>query len=94
LLATERYDSPAPVNLGSGDEISIRSLAERISRLVGFEGQIVWDTTRPNGQPRRALDISRARQAFGFSARTTLEQGLARTVEWYRHREGQAGEPR
>jgi GDP-L-fucose synthase len=94
LLATERYDSPAPVNLGSGDEISIRSLAERIARLVGFEGQIVWDTTRPNGQPRRALDISRARQAFGFSARTTLEQGLARTVEWYRHREGQAGEPR
>jgi GDP-L-fucose synthase len=61
LLATERYDSPAPVNLGSGDEISIRSLAERIARLVGFEGQIVWDTTRPNGQPRRALDISRAR---------------------------------
>ncbi|MBF8262018.1 MAG: fcl [candidate division NC10 bacterium] len=92
LLAAERYDSPPPVNLGSGEEISIRDLAHRIARLVGFEGQIVWDTSRPNGQPRRALDTTRARQAFGFSARTTLDEGLARTVAWYRQLAAQAGE--
>jgi GDP-L-fucose synthase len=84
LLATENYDSPAPVNLGSGEEISIRELADRIARLVGFDGRIVWDTTRPNGQARRALDTTRARQEFGFAARTGLDQGLERTVEWYR----------
>jgi len=91
LLATERYDSPAPVNLGSGDEISIRDLARRIARLVGFDGQTVWDITRPNGQPRRALDTTRAQREFGFTARTTLDQGLERTVDWYRREEAQGG---
>jgi GDP-L-fucose synthase len=84
LLAAERYDSPEPVNLGSGQEISIQDLARQIARLVGFEGKIVWDTTRPNGQPRRALDVTRARDQFGFVAKTSLEDGLRRTVEWYR----------
>jgi GDP-L-fucose synthase len=91
LLATERYDSPEPVNLGSGEEISIRDLAQRIARLVGFDGEIVWDTTRPNGQPRRALDTTRAREEFGFTARTTLAQGLERTAAWYRRQAAQGG---
>ena len=84
LLAAERYDSAEPVNLGSGEEISILDLAREIARLVGFEGGIVWDTTRPNGQPRRALDVTRAREEFGFAAKTSLEDGLRRTVDWYR----------
>jgi len=84
LLAAEHYDSADPVNLGSGEEISILDLAREIARLVGFEGRIVWDTTRPNGQPRRALDVTRARERFGFVAKTSLEDGLRRTVEWYR----------
>jgi GDP-L-fucose synthase len=92
LLAAERYDSPEPVNLGSGQEISIRDLAREIARLVGFEGRIVWDSTRPNGQPRRALDVTRAREEFGFVAKTSLEDGLRRTVEWYRKtRAGEKG---
>jgi GDP-L-fucose synthase len=93
LLATERYDSPEPVNLGSGEEISIRDLAQRIARLVGFDGEIVWDTSRPNGQPRRALDTTRARREFGFTARTTLDQGLERTAAWYRRQAAPGGAP-
>ncbi|MFN7036502.1 MAG: GDP-L-fucose synthase family protein [Bellilinea sp.] len=85
LLATERYNGAQPVNLGSGFEISIRDLAELIRRLTGFEGELVWDTSKPNGQPRRALDISRAEKYFGFRARTNFEEGLRRTIEWYRH---------
>jgi GDP-L-fucose synthase len=84
LLAAERYDSSDPVNLGSGEEISIIDLARRIMDLTGFEGELKWDTSRPNGQPRRALDVSRARQAFGFETRVKLQEGLRRTVEWYR----------
>ncbi len=84
LLAAERYDEPAPVNLGTGVETSIRELAETIADLTGFEGEIVWDTSMPNGQPRRRLDASRAEQAFGFVARTALRDGLRRTIEWYR----------
>jgi GDP-L-fucose synthase len=84
LLATERYNGPDPVNLGSGFEISIRDLAELIRRLTGFEGKLVWDTSKPNGQPRRALDISRAERYFGFRAKTNFEEGLRRTIEWYR----------
>lgn len=84
LLATERYNGPEPVNLGSGFEISIRDLAELIRRLTGFEGELVWDTSKPNGQPRRALDISRAEKYFGFRAKTNFEEGLRRTIEWYR----------
>jgi GDP-L-fucose synthase len=83
-LAAERYDGPEPVNLGSGQEISIRDLAELLADLAGFAGEIRWDTSRPNGQPRRALDVSKAEQLFGFSARTPLREGLERTITWYR----------
>lgn len=82
-LATERYDAPEPVNVGAGFEISIRDLAELIRSLVGFEGELVWDATKPDGQPRRCLDTTRAEQAFGFKAKTSLEDGLKRTVDWY-----------
>ncbi len=84
LLASQRYDGAEPVNLGTGAEISIRELAELIAELTGFEGEIVWDTSQPNGQPRRALDTSRARELFGFEARTPLREGLERTIAWYR----------
>jgi GDP-L-fucose synthase len=82
-LATERYNGSEPANLGSGQEISIKDLAETIARLTGFEGELVWDTSKPNGQPRRALDVSRAEQYFGFRARMPFEEGLRRTIEWY-----------
>jgi GDP-L-fucose synthase len=84
VLAAEHYDDPAPVNVGTGAEISIRELADTIAELTGFEGGIVWDTSMPNGQPRRALDASRAEAAFGFKARTRLHEGLAQTIAWYR----------
>ena len=83
VLGAELYDDPAPVNLGVGAEIRIRELAELIARLTGFTGELRWDTTKPDGQPRRALDTSRATGAFGFSATTSFEDGLRRTVEWY-----------
>jgi GDP-L-fucose synthase len=83
LLAAERYDGPEPVNLGSGNEISIKGLAKIIARLTNFQGNLVWDTSKPNGQPRRALDVSRAEQFFGFRAQTPFEEGLHRTIEWY-----------
>jgi len=83
LLATERYDAGDPVNLGSGVEISIKDLVEVIARLVGFKGEIVWDTTRPDGQPRRSLDVTRAEKMFGFRAKVSLEEGLRRTIQWY-----------
>jgi GDP-L-fucose synthase len=84
VLGAERYDREEPVNLGTGVEISIRDLAALIAELTGFAGEIVWDTTMPNGQPRRALDTSRAKELFGFEARTPLREGLERTVAWYR----------
>jgi len=84
VLAAERYDSSVPVNLGSSYEISIRDLVEKIARVVGFSGRIVWDTTKPNGQPRRKLDTTRARDAFGFQSRTDFDEGLERTVRWYK----------
>jgi GDP-L-fucose synthase len=83
-LAAERYDGAAPVNLGSGTEISIRGLVELVSELTGFEGEIVWDETKPNGQPRRNLDVSRAEALFGFRAATDFREGLERTIAWYR----------
>lgn len=83
LMAMERYDGPEPFNLGSGQEISIKDLALLIARLTGFEGELVWDTTKPNGQPRRALDTSRAEKFFGFKAQMPFEEGLQRTIEWY-----------
>jgi GDP-L-fucose synthase len=83
LLAAERYDDSDPVNLGSGTEISIRDLAAEVARATGFTGRFVWDTSQPNGQPRRQLDVTRARQRFGFQARTSFAEGLKRTVDWY-----------
>jgi GDP-L-fucose synthase len=83
-LAAERYDGAEPVNLGTGVETSIRETAELVAEAVGFEGRITWDTSMPNGQPRRSLDASRADQLFGFRARTPLREGIARTVAWYR----------
>ncbi len=82
-LATERYNSSEPVNLGSGMEISIKNLAEMIARLTGFGGEIYWDITKPNGQPRRALDVSRAKTYFGFEAKVPFEEGLQRTIAWF-----------
>jgi len=87
LLAAEHYDSSEPVNIGSGFEISIKELVEKIARLTGFEGDLNWDLTKPNGQPRRRLDTSRAMEKFGFRARTGFDEGLRRTVEWYLARE-------
>jgi GDP-L-fucose synthase len=84
VLAAERYDEPAPVNIGTGVETSIREVAETIAELTGFVGEIIWDTSMPNGQPRRSLDASRARDRFGFEARTSLRAGLERTIAWYR----------
>jgi GDP-L-fucose synthase len=83
-LATERYDKPEPVNLGSGQEISIRELAGIIAELTGFEGEFIWDSSQPDGQPRRCLDTNRAEQEFGFRARTPFRDGLKRMVAWYR----------
>src|SRR5437773_941989 len=89
--ATERYDGPEPVNIGAGFEISIHDLPELIAELVGYRGSLVFDRTKPDGQPRRSLDVSRARAAFGFTASTDFRQGLSRTIEWYQtHRAGQA----
>ncbi len=84
LLAAEHYNGSEPVNLGSGNEISIEGLANLITHLTGFQGELVWDTSKPNGQPRRALDVSRADQFFGFRAQTPFEEGLRLTIEWYR----------
>ena len=83
IAAAERYDKPEPVNLGSGMEISIRELADKVAKLVGFRGRIDWDVAQPNGQPRRLLDVSRAEREFGFRARTSFDDGLQRTVAWY-----------
>jgi len=83
VLAAERYDGPEPVNLGVGREITIRELVNLIVRLTGFEGDVRWDATKPDGQPRRALDTSRATELFGFVAGTPFEDGLRRTIEWF-----------
>lgn len=83
ILATEKYNKPDPVNLGSSFEISIKELAELIKRLVGFKGRIVWDKTKPDGQPRRKLDTTKARKEFGFESKTNFEEGLKKTIEWY-----------
>ncbi len=83
-LATERYNESLPVNIGSGFEISIKDLAEKIAIMTGFTGDLVWDTSKPNGQPRRALDTTRAREKFGFTAQTDFDEGLQKTIDWYR----------
>jgi GDP-L-fucose synthase len=84
MLAAERYDGAEPVNLGSGEEVAIRDLAALIADLTDFAGEIRWDRSKPNGQPRRRLDTSKAEAFFGFHARTRLRDGLERTVAWYR----------
>ncbi len=84
LLAAERYDSSDPVNIGSGNEIRIKDLATEIAKATGFTGTFAWDTSQPNGQPRRQLDVTRAKERFGFVARTSFADGLAATVDWYR----------
>lgn len=89
MMGAEGYDGPDPVNLGAGFEITIRELAEKIKQVVGFEGQLCWDSSKPDGQPRRCLDVSRAAELFGFRAETDFDQGLRRTVEWW-----QANRPR
>lgn len=83
ILATERYDEPAPVNLGAGFEIRIDALAEKIKKLTKFKGEILWDSSKPDGQPRRMLDTSLAEEKFGFKAKMDLDTGLQRTIEWY-----------
>jgi GDP-L-fucose synthase len=87
-LAAERYDGPEPVNVGTGVETSIRDLVDLVAEVSGFDGEIVWDTSMPNGQPRRSLDATRARELFGFEARTPLREGLERTIAWYRSAAG------
>ena len=84
VMGTQYYNDPEPVNLGTGSEISIKNLVELICNLMGFEGEIIWETDKPNGQPRRCLDTQRAKQAFGFTAQMEIEQGLKNTIEWYR----------
>lgn len=82
-LAAEKYNGSDPVNIGSGNELSIKALAELIAELTGFKGKLVWDTSKPNGQPRRGLDVSRAEKYFGFKAKMSFEEGLRRTIDWY-----------
>jgi len=84
LLATEHYNGPEPVNIGAGFEIKIKDLVEKIARLTGFKGQIRWDPSKPDGQPRRRLDTSRAKKLFGFEAKTSFDEGLKATIDWYR----------
>ena len=90
VLATERYDGSEPVNIGAGFEISIKDLAQLIAELMNFKGEIRWDTTKPNGQPRRCLDVSRAEREFGFRARMNFRDGLGRTIAWYLQQDRQA----
>ena len=84
VMATQAYESPDPVNLGAGEEITIRELAMRIKKIVGFDGELTWDASQPDGQPRRCLNTARATEAFGFRAEVGLKEGLRRTVEWWR----------
>ena len=90
VSALERYDSPEPLNLGNGREVTIREATETIARLVGFGGRIIWDPSKPDGQPRRCLDVTRAKQTIGFEAATPFEEGLARTIEWFVNHRGEA----
>ena len=84
VLAAEKYDKSEPVNIGAGFEISIKELVNCIVRLTGFKGKVLWDTTKPDGQPRRRLDVSRAKKEIGFTAKIKFETGLKKTIEWYK----------
>jgi len=86
ILATERYNKPEPVNLGAGFEISIKDLVELITKLTGFKGRVTWDTSKPDGQPRRCLDTSKAYKEFDFRAKTSFEEGLKKTIDWYKEK--------
>jgi len=91
LLAAERYDGEEPVNLGVGEETSIRELVELVAAEVGFTGTLAWDTTKPNGQPRRCVDATRAKELFGFAARHRLRDGIPKTVNWFLAQQPLAG---
>jgi GDP-L-fucose synthase len=91
VLATEKYNKPGPVNIGAGFEISIKDLANKIKKIIGFKGKVVWDTSKPDGQPRRCLDTSKAEKEFGFKAKTDFDTGLRDAVEWYIN-ESQSGQ--
>jgi GDP-L-fucose synthase len=91
VLSMEKYESPEPMNLGSGREITIKDLTQLVAQLSGFEGKIVWDPSKPDGQPRRCLDVSRARDEIGFTAKTSLEDGLRKTIAWYESTSGANG---
>ena len=91
ILATEKYNESDPVNIGAAFEISIRELADLIAKLSGFKGKITWDISKPDGQPRRCLDISKSEKKFGFKAKTPFKEGLKKTIEWYRKNTGQGG---
>jgi GDP-L-fucose synthase len=93
VLAAEHYNKPDPVNLGSGSEITIRELVDLIQDLTGFSGEIHWDTTKPDGQPKRCLDVSRAKKEFGFEAHMPFRKGLEKTIQWYREHSGMRNEP-
>jgi GDP-L-fucose synthase len=84
IEATKLYDESEPVNLGTNEEITIKQLVETLKELTGFSGAIKWDTLKPDGQPRRALDVSRAKEKFGFESKTELQEGLRRTIKWYK----------
>jgi len=84
ISATEKYNQPDPVNLGTGKEITIKQLVKLVAQLTGYDGQIIWDTTKPDGQPRRGLDITRAKTEFNFEAGTNLTSGLQKTIDWYK----------
>jgi GDP-L-fucose synthase len=86
MLATERYEKPEPVNIGSGKEVVIKDLVSKIVKYTGFKGKVIWDATKPDGQPKRHLDVSKAKEEFGFVARTDFDEGLKRTISWYRGR--------
>ena len=83
ILATERYNKPEPINIGAGFEIKIKDLVELIAELTGFKGEVIWDTTKPDGQPRRCLDVSKAKEEFGFEAKVDFREGLRKTIDWY-----------
>ena len=83
VLATEKYDKQDPVNIGAGFEISIKDLAEKIRQIIGFKGKVVWDTSKPDGQPRRCLDTSKAYDEFGFKVKVSFDEGLKKTIDWY-----------
>src|SRR5207237_536049 len=83
VRATEHYDASNPVNIGTGKEVSVRDLVEKLARIVNYGGELVWDASKPKGQPRRRLDVSKAAELFGFTARVSLDEGLLRTVDWY-----------